>query len=46
LLGNLQSVVDLDPEVSDSAFKVGVSEQHLNCPAVSISAVGAVPLWK
>jgi hypothetical protein len=35
LLGDLQSAVDIDPEVSDSAFKPGVSEQQLNCPEVS-----------
>ena len=27
LLGDLQRVVDLDPEVSDGAFKLGVPEQ-------------------
>jgi hypothetical protein len=32
LLGNLQRVVDLDPEVSDAAFDFGTSKQKLNGP--------------
>ena len=34
LLGDLQRIVDLDPEVSDSAFKFGVPEQQLNRPEI------------
>ena len=32
LLGDFQSVVDFDAEVSDGAFKLGVPEQQLNRP--------------
>ena len=34
LLRDLKRVVDLDPEVSDSAFKFGVPEQQLNRPEI------------
>src|SRR5450631_1044476 len=34
LLRDLQRVVDLDPEVSDCAFQLGVSTQELNRPKI------------
>jgi hypothetical protein len=35
LLRNLQSIVDLGPEIPDGAFKLGVPEQQLNRPEIS-----------
>jgi hypothetical protein len=32
LLRNLQCIVDLDPEISDGAFKLRMSEQKLHSP--------------
>ena len=32
LLGDLQSIVDFDAEISDGAFKLGVPKQQLNRP--------------
>jgi hypothetical protein len=32
LLGDLKSIVDLDPEIPDGAFKFGVAEKKLNGP--------------
>jgi hypothetical protein len=34
VLGYLQSIVDLDPEVADCAFKPRVPEQQLNGPQI------------
>ena len=35
LLGDLQGVVDLDPEVSDRALQLGVPKEELNRPEIS-----------
>ena len=34
LLGDFERVVDLNPNVSDSAFELGVAEQQLNRPEI------------
>jgi hypothetical protein len=35
LLGNLQSIVDLDPKVPDGALEFGMAQQELNGPEIS-----------
>jgi hypothetical protein len=35
LLGHLQRVIDLDPEVDDGALRLRVSEQELNGPKIA-----------
>ena len=39
LFGNLQRVVDLDPKVSDGAFKFRMAEQELNGPKIPGPAI-------
>jgi hypothetical protein len=39
LLGDLERVVDLDPELSDSALKDAVTEQKLDRPEIPRPAV-------
>ena len=39
LLGDFERVVDLNPNVSDSAFELGVAEQQLNRPEILGSPV-------
>jgi hypothetical protein len=38
-LDDLDSIVNLNTEVADSAFYFGVAEQELNCTQISGSAV-------
>ena len=39
LLGDLKSVVDIDPEIGDGAFKFGMAEKKLNGPEIRCSQV-------
>ena len=39
LLGDLQRIIDLDPEVADGAFQLRVPEQQLNGPEIPGSPV-------
>ena len=34
MLGDLQTVVDLNPEVTDGAFDLGVPKHKLNCAGI------------
>jgi hypothetical protein len=34
LLGHFKSVIDLDAQISDSTFNLGMPEQQLHCPQI------------
>ena len=39
LFGNVEGVINLDAQVSDSAFNLGVTQQQLDGPKVSSAAI-------
>ena len=39
LFGNVEGVINLDAQVSDSAFNFGVTQQQLDGPKVSSAAI-------
>ena len=39
LLGNCESIIDLDAEIPDGALDLGMPQEQLNCPQVTSSPV-------